>query len=331
MKDGPATNPFQRVVVMKNQGLTTLIPSEIYDDLYADFANQAGAHIYIITTGPRVKLLGIEKYGQGWKLTTKTQETQSSSRPVWIPGKLLPDSTASIVNNAILSASSNQDYNFTSFQIIRELLYYYMEHKTPFYNPPASMDRIFGSFFNHKVVYIGQAVGRKKSRSAIDRLKAGHKTFQKILADIHDFQPGAEVAVTLVDANVWGTELTGEISGNLSTSEVKQISKMTMNPEGPLKENSNLVNAAEAMLIRHFQPEYNMLLKNYPVQDAPKLNRSLAAEGVTHLGFEIDFHQCHGRILSPKTGRYERRHRNVVNLITGESQSIVSAPLGFRF
>ena len=59
-------------------------------------------------------------------------------------------------------------------------------------------------------------------------------------------------------------------------------------PDGPLEDQGLLIDTAEAMLIRYIQPKMNKSLMKFPLKDRPSLVKSLLAEGITHLGIQID-------------------------------------------
>lgn len=114
------------------------------------------------------------------------------------------------------------------------------------------------SLLKLKIEYIGQAYG-DGNRNSLDRLKS-HKTFQKILSEIPYYHPDLEVFVSLVSFQ--DPRLITKIDGMGVDSydkkiESKRLRSILTNPLTK-KEQINLI---EAGLIRYFQPNYNINLK----------------------------------------------------------------------
>lgn len=115
----------------------------------------------------------------------------------------------------------------------------------------------------YKVLYIGQAYGKRGERSAIDRLSS-HDTFQKILIDSQRNYPECELKLLLLEINY----RVGMGIANSSIPTIKDnaadnehIKNVTTN----LPEYRQVINITEAALINYFKPEYNStFIENFP-------------------------------------------------------------------
>ncbi|MDI2031554.1 hypothetical protein QFW96_23200 [Saccharopolyspora sp. TS4A08] len=113
---------------------------------------------------------------------------------------------------------------------------------------------------DHEVVYIGQAFGREKERTAWDRLKR-HETVQRILAET---TPDKQVWLTL--AAITDTNLSMDVSPeSAEVSDEEDLAHgnliMATFEQGTFKKR-HAVALAEAGLIRMFEPHYNTRLKS---------------------------------------------------------------------
>ncbi|EJB8552512.1 hypothetical protein MW385_003542, partial [Acinetobacter baumannii] len=118
-----------------------------------------------------------------------------------------------------------------------------------------------------KILYIGKSTGVKKFQNGLERAKS-HKTLQKILADRNTKYPDRIVFVGLFNfseiklySNIDFGDLTQGIDWKKEISRLKRSNDFKMT----LAEQTSLI---EAILIRHFEPEYNITLKN----DLPSKN-----------------------------------------------------------
>lgn len=164
-------------------------------------------------------------------------------------------------------------------------------------------------FFDYSVVYIGQAYGRDVRKSAVKRLADGHEDLQQVLAEVNDHHRNSDVGVILMDAQVQGRELFGSIGQDGNEELVRLATNLITAPDGPLKDSGLLIDAAEAMLIRYMQPKMNEKLKEFPLKDRPGLVNPLLAEGVTHLGVQIDLTASDAIFHDPIAGTSKSHHR----------------------
>lgn len=116
----------------------------------------------------------------------------------------------------------------------------------------------------HSVLYIGQAFGREGERQAFDRLRS-HSTLQRIYSER---RPDREVwlalcAITDVAIiSVAHPRDTGVVRGDEDRAHIRRVYERINNPRFYGKEGVAL---AEAALIKHFQPKYNIIFKdNFP-------------------------------------------------------------------
>jgi hypothetical protein len=100
--------------------------------------------------------------------------------------------------------------------------------------------------------------------------------------------------------------------------------------DGPLEDKGPLIDAAEAMLIRYIQPKMNKSLMKFPSKDRPSLVKSMLAEGITHLGIQIDPRASYAILHDPVAGMSKSRHRFALNLSTGKQEVAGDAPLAWQ-
>lgn len=138
-----------------------------------------------------------------------------------------------------------------------------------------------------EVLYIGQGIGRKSDRLAIDRLSA-HKTFQKILCDnLHD-APDSEILLLLFryeHIRIMASTA-GDFSVEPSASQADELSHMKMLGDSKVSRR-NRISLAEAALIFHFKPKYNFALKDRFPGTKAKLLRELCSHDLSGLVVEI--------------------------------------------
>lgn len=134
-----------------------------------------------------------------------------------------------------------------------------------------------------KVLYIGQAQGKKQSRTANDRL-VSHKTLQKIMSDVEQGILDYEIRVltfSIKETKIATTLGDNFLQDNFSYEEIDRIIKdkkqldyysekiqeeMTRFPSS-----ESQINIVEAKLINYFKPQYNVQFKK---DNVPNKNHS---------------------------------------------------------
>lgn len=148
------------------------------------------------------------------------------------------------------------------------------------------------------LLYVGQGLGRKKARTALDRLRR-HETLQTILADHHTFHPEREILLLLYrfehhrNLISTGGDLTLEplASVDEERSHLGQMSQATLSRK-------ERIALAEAALINHFKPIYNSTFKGTDFSRAEKIKtlRTVLREDLTGLIVEINTFSVKGRL-----------------------------------
>lgn len=115
----------------------------------------------------------------------------------------------------------------------------------------------------YKVLYIGQAFGKRGERSAIERLSS-HETLQKILIDIQRNYPEYDIKIMLLEmaSNLaLGIERKTIPTQKNSAEDVAHVELVLSN----LPKEQQIINITEAALINYFKPPYNlMFVENFP-------------------------------------------------------------------
>lgn len=116
----------------------------------------------------------------------------------------------------------------------------------------------------YKVLYIGQAYGKRGERGAIDRLSA-HSTLQKILIDCQRIYPQYDLYILLMDmAHRLGMDISRPDipTAKISSDDDRHIEDVL----SELPEERQVINITEAALINYFKPEYNStFVENFPL------------------------------------------------------------------
>ncbi|PMR65265.1 type I restriction endonuclease subunit S [Streptococcus intermedius] len=124
-----------------------------------------------------------------------------------------------------------------------------------------------------KILYIGQAQGKKQTRTANDRL-ANHETFQKIIADVNQGLLNYEIRVLTFSiketkiATILGNNI---FQDNFSYEEIDRIikdkeqldycSEKIQKEVAQFPSSESQINIVEAKLINYFKPQYNIKFK----------------------------------------------------------------------
>lgn len=112
-----------------------------------------------------------------------------------------------------------------------------------------------------EVLYVGQGIGKSNKRNAIDRL-LNHSTLQRILAENSTYYPEAEIQLLLYRFEHGQTFMStgGDLSAEpMASVDEERAHMMRMNTVHLTRHEK--VALAEAALIRHFQPWFNIQLK----------------------------------------------------------------------
>lgn len=150
------------------------------------------------------------------------------------------------------------------------------------------------------VMYVGQSVGRTRSRLAIDRL-SNHATLQRILADVHTYNPHTEIILLLyrfdqsqiIISTGGDLNLSPMASGQQDADHFRQLSNASVGRRAR-------ISLAEAALINYFQPKYNKVFMrtNFATQRKLKLLREVLDQDLTGLIVEICSHTLGSRLRS---------------------------------
>ncbi len=115
----------------------------------------------------------------------------------------------------------------------------------------------------YRVLYIGQAYGKRGERCAVERLSQ-HSTFQKILIDCQRNYPECEIYIMLLDMAYKlgvGIAKPSIVTEKTSEDDVRHITEVFSD----LPKEQQMVNITEAALINYFKPIYNSnFVENFP-------------------------------------------------------------------
>jgi len=115
----------------------------------------------------------------------------------------------------------------------------------------------------YKVLYIGQAYGKRGEKSAIDRLSS-HETLQKILINSQRDYPEYEIKIMLLEMAYrlgFGIAHPKTPVQVTSTTDDQHIESVVTN----LPIEQQVINITEAAIINYFKPFYNStFIENFP-------------------------------------------------------------------
>lgn len=115
-------------------------------------------------------------------------------------------------------------------------------------------------FLDLEVVYVGKS---EDNNGAINSRLLAHSTLQRILAEVHDFQPNSEIVIVLFRPE--GPTTTTVILP--TTSNVPTNANMVTKAMMPNLNLNTRIAVAEASMIRLFKPKYNVHYKtSFPSQ-----------------------------------------------------------------
>jgi hypothetical protein len=118
-----------------------------------------------------------------------------------------------------------------------------------------------GTHTDLEVLYIGQAYGKDGKRLAIDRL-SDHSTLQRILAESAEENPADEILLLMFRYEHYKhiASSAGDFSVEPSASSEEEIAHLKSIPDVRLSRKAR-ISLAEAALINHFKPKYNVMHK----------------------------------------------------------------------
>ena len=149
-----------------------------------------------------------------------------------------------------------------------------------------------------EVGYIGQALGRKGQRTAIERLSS-HSTLQKILADIYSNEPHMEVLLALYSFEFYRFILSmNGIDKSVRPDDADRVRYHRI-LESQF-ERSMQICMAEAALIRYFEPSYNKIYKTGFPHSNLKILRKIYELDFAALIVEASIEDHHMTLFSNK-------------------------------
>ncbi|MCL6241140.1 hypothetical protein [Acinetobacter amyesii] len=165
---------------------------------------------------------------------------------------------------------------------------------------------------NLEVLYIGQSIGAKKSRTAIDRLKH-HSTLQRILCDTMMDFPTDDIILLLYKfestKSIMSTASNNMMSDVSASSDEELNHFMSMGTRNvPRKTKINLV---EAALINYFKPKYNFMHKDsFNPNNMKKLKtlKELFKLDLSGLIVEINTNSLGAKLFSEQTNNISKKN-----------------------
>lgn len=315
----------QSLLVMANWRSRALAPSDIHDPGFVDWAHRHGAYLYLVLVGPRIDINELVAGTQDWKIDVRFHDGNSMKpRTIRIPFDLIPKGQATLVAGAVdWTDATGRKHRSSAAQLTRYVL---AKERGDAKRRALTIRK----FFNYRVEYIGQSYGKAGERTAAERIGAGHKQVQQVLAEVADLYPFSAVALLAMDLKILRQELSFTLSPENPMAAAEAIGEFMTTMDGPL-EPRKLVTAAEALLIRSFPEARNEQYKDFPKADAPALVAKLQDAGVSHIGIEINLTESMAMIqqLDPRDPPAEHL-RFAVNLATGDPETIAtSSPLAW--
>lgn len=140
-----------------------------------------------------------------------------------------------------------------------------------------------------EVLYVGQALGRSGSRTALDRLLS-HNKFQQILAETSTHFPEREVLLLLYRFEHGKTIISNGGDFNVEAQATPAQDSAHMDRLRSVRLNrKEVVSLAEAGLINYLKPYYNTLIKttDFSSKDKLKVLKQLLKRGIAGLVVEL--------------------------------------------
>ncbi|AXV70364.1 hypothetical protein CJO74_14350 [Ralstonia solanacearum] len=152
-----------------------------------------------------------------------------------------------------------------------------------------------------EVLYVGQGIGRSTKRTAVDRLLR-HSTLQRVLAEAVTFQPQHEILLLLYRFE--HGKVFASTGGDLNAEPIATLEEDRFHLDRVHRvklDRRAIVSLAEAGLIRHFQPYFNIQVKGSDFTASRKLKvlERLLTQDITGLIVEISSANMRSRLRSP--------------------------------
>lgn len=259
------------------------IPSKIYSAEMAEFSERYGAHVYLVCTKPRVRVttLGrsaVAKDALHVKLQRQAvgdTEAYDHSLLLYAEGDL---ATATLNPTGTIDTGPRRQERLTGTEFTNRIVASFLGGSAP-----SEVDlayQLMEEFSTLTVVYVGQAYGTG-SRTAADRLTAGHEKLSKVLAEIHDYSPNLEAYVLLIDCQDRGLTMGGTVTAD-NAQDLALWTMLARNGYG-FESERDVVDVIEGSLVRLFQPSLNIRLRGFPNKRNSRVARSLVERGFTHV------------------------------------------------
>lgn len=158
-----------------------------------------------------------------------------------------------------------------------------------------------------EVLYVGQGIGRSRQRSALDRL-LGHTTLQRILAEMTTFYPQSEVLLLLYRFEHRRTFIStgGDLTAKPLANSEEERAHLDRMSSASLSRHEQIA-LAEAALIKHFQPWFNVQIKSHNFSGRKKLKilDGLLKKDFTGLIVEVCSSNIHSGLRTAKASPLE--------------------------
>ncbi|WP_416418823.1 hypothetical protein [Paenarthrobacter aromaticivorans] len=297
---------------------------ERYEQDLEKLARADGHHLYLVVVGPKLTPTALDAlpHSSGWKLSMTYGAADGLKLcTITVPESALPgrklsfDEVGRVLTLSPTTADGAQGRKITVAEVVRAALEVGPE-KLEWTGGTAS------ELFAFRVAYIGQSYGKEGSSKALQRLSRGHETVDKILSDTQDYSPDSAVGFITIDQHPMSVSASigtnqdsnvQEAAGKIAAERFKDILLGTLSKE--------TVDAAEAALITAFQPEWNILLKDFTQKERPALMKRLRDGGYTHLQIHIDLKDAHAMVKGPN-GKLSDHHTWTFNLQTGALEDV---------
>lgn len=250
-------------LLQATNGVAVLKPSDLYrmDQMMPkQLSFLEKAHIYFVCQRPRVRITqAIKPTSTTFDLTISISNSVNETNKSFTINDMPENLTDMILENSGSSFRFRRDDGEETGEYPIEMLLL-----LPHTNTMELSDL--------EVVYIGQALGDNKQRSAMDRLLS-HSTLQRVLAEQAQSSWWMETILILFTYPESPTLIskmdgrgTPKIAGNHDWDHFSTIRDSPLSDE-------QLTTIAEASLIKHFQPKYNKHFKGeYPTSSMKHLH-----------------------------------------------------------
>lgn len=315
-------------ILINSHGAVMIRPCDIYKYISDDNFRKAiiGCNIYIIARRRRIsvdpqkiKVCNGKIHGD---FLLHEEEVFNYNRYSFKQNKSFVSSSGAELNFTQVKVKDSHGFNIEAYDPLHGTYSYPVSYLIT--NSKHNLE----SHVNFEVLYIGQAFGKNGERLAIDRL-AAHKTFQRIMAESTEENLAYEISLLFFRFEHSKNIISS--AGDLSiepTATSKEESDHLLKASNTKIDRKTRITLAEAALINHFKPKYNIIHRDsFRASNMKKLKslKNLFKNDLTAVLVEINSINFGGKLFT-KT----RRPRTIEDVFAKEQIDNWNSPEWFN-